>query len=183
MPRLLPLLLLLAFLASCGSSLEFKTERYEQGSLLILPPRDAFEDAKPGSGDIVGLELATEFAARGWQADRYEPDAKLGHANPIQQDQAVAAGAAVGADFALTVVLGKARDAGGFTGPISDYVWLDEATLYDCSSGRAVWTLLEPFRADSSNFAHLGPSYRGIAILLSDSITEQAGEESMSTLD
>lgn len=174
-----PLILLsfLGLLTGCSAtSLKVETAPFSKGNILILPPRDAFNDARENSGAEFGERMVGQLEERAWSASTYPADGDVGHATPVTAEQALRCGREQGAEYALTITLGKARDAAAFTGPIPDYVFLDDATLYDCATGEVVWKLVKPFRADSSNVTRLYPSYRFIAKLLADSLTKQVAD-------
>jgi hypothetical protein len=173
--RPLILLSVLGLLASCSSTkLKVSATPFAPGDILILPPRDAHKDALPDSGAQFADRMVNQLGANGWAVSTYAASGDVGHTEPVTADQAIRCGREQGAAYALTITLGKARDAFAFSGPVPDYVWLDDAKLYDCASGAAVWSLSKPFRADSSNATKMNPSYRMIAQLISGSLSTYA---------
>ena len=151
-----PAVILLAALALCCGcvSTRVATKPYKSGRILLLPPRDLVQNGAPrpqgvGSGRIFQDHLVRSFAGTAFEL--VTTDSKEFSATEIaEKGKGLEEAKKLNANFCLQIVLGEFLNAAPMTFR-PDYIYLNQACMYDVRTGEAVWQIVKPLYLNKGN--------------------------------
>jgi len=104
-----------------------------------------------------------------FKATPFEADAKLNHSASIVKSDALEAGKSAAADYVLILDLGEFRNAAPMTFR-SDFVTLQNGSLFRVSDGKEAWVLNSPIVLEKSNLGDHLILIDNLAKLVAESI-------------
>ena len=152
-------IILLGMLSLCVgcSSLRINSKHYTSGLILLLPPRNVVQNGVPhpkgiGSGRILQDHLRNSFAGSAFDIVT-TGNKKFDNTKIAEKEVAFEEAKSMNADYCLQVVLGEFLNAAPMTFR-SDYVYLDNAVMYDVKTGETVWALIKPINLQKTNLGN-----------------------------
>jgi len=152
-------IILLALLTLCigCSSIRINSKHYTSGRILLLPPRDVVQNgiSHPkgvGSGSIFQDRLKNSFAGSVFDVVT-TGNKNLNNTEVADKEVALEEAKGMNADYCLQIVLGEFLNAAPMTFR-PDYVYLDNAIMYDVKTGETVWALIKPIYREKSNLGN-----------------------------
>ncbi len=130
------------------------TAPYTPGRILLLPPRDLVQKGLPhavgaGSGALFQEYLKRHFAGTAFEL--ITTDSKAFSALEIaEKEKGLEIARSLKADYCLQIVLGEFLNAAPMTCR-PDYVYLDQAYMYNVRTGKIVWQLVNPLYLQKGN--------------------------------
>jgi hypothetical protein len=168
------ILAVLALCTGCAST-HANIKPYNTGKILLLPPRDVVQNDVPhpkgtGSGKMIEKYLVNSFSGSDFDIITTNSN-KFSYTEVADKEKGLDEARTLNCDYCLQIVLGEFLNAAPFTFR-PDYVYIDNAVMYDTVTGEPVWQLVEPFYFHKGNPGNHFVLLKQISSVISKSIQE-----------